>query len=186
VITADGGRGLGYAMIGLGTLAAFAGYVMGLWAALVGVFLVGAAAAERHHVELAEALGERTVGELMSATPMAAPAELPLTEARIFTRVQDVVPVVDDEGRAIGLLTSAGAAANRAGMIGDAAVRDPALLVSGDTAAAALLERAAFQRVGRAVVVDAAGRPLGVVSILDMERRLSARRPSAGTRPRAV
>ena len=140
VITAYGGRGLGYAMIGLGTLAVFAGYLAGLFAALVGMFLVAAATAEKHQVEVAEALGESTVEDLMSATVMAAPAELPLADARVFTRAHVAVPVVDDQGRAIGLLTADRAATARPGTIGDAALRDPELLVTAETPAAALLD----------------------------------------------
>ena len=39
-----------------------------------------------------------------------------------------------------------------------------------------LLERPAFARVGRAVVVDERGRPVGLVSITDVKRALRASR----------
>jgi CBS domain-containing protein len=38
----------------------------------------------------------------------------------------------------------------------------------------ALLSDPVFRRVGRAVVCDAGGRPVGVVSVTDIERRLRA------------
>jgi Zn-dependent protease len=135
VVTALGGRGLGYAMIGLGTLAALAGYLAGVWGALVGFFLVVAAASERHQVDLAEAVEGLTASDLMSSPALAAPAEVPRIDA-------------------------------------DAPVQT-------------LLESAAFQRLGRAVVVDADGRPLGVISITDIERcvRGQRRRPSGKLNP---
>jgi CBS domain-containing protein len=184
ILTAYGGRGLGYAMIGLGTLATITGYLAGIWAALVGIFLVGAAAAEKHQVEVAEALGEKTVGELMSAPAATLPAELSLSHARAVVRGGEAIPVVDHEGRAIGLLTAARAATARPGTIGEAALRDPELLVTSKTAAVALLERPALQRVGRAVVVDDARRPIGVISVADLERRSHSQRPRTGARSR--
>jgi hypothetical protein len=62
-------------------------------------------------------------------------------------------------------------------------VRDPDLLLGPDEPAAILLERTAFPQVGRAIVVDAARRTLGVVSVTDMERRVRAQRIT-GTPPR--
>lgn len=54
--------------------------------------------------------------------------------------------------------------------------RDPGLIVHGDEDVAGLLERPAFARVGRAVVVDAPGKPLGLISITDVQRALRASR----------
>ena len=55
----------------------------------------------------------------------------------------------------------------------DGAIRTPALLRVDDPSAE-LLENPNFAGVGRAVVIDAAGRPLGVISVSDMERRVRA------------
>jgi Zn-dependent protease len=86
IVAACGGRGIGYALIGLGVLAAVAGYLAGLWAAIVGTFLVAAAAAEQRQVELSAALDAVTAGELMSAPAFELPAELPPAEARDAAR----------------------------------------------------------------------------------------------------
>jgi CBS domain-containing protein len=43
-----------------------------------------------------------------------------------------------------------------------------------------LLERPAFVRVGRAVVVDGLGRPVGLVSITDVQRTLRASQLTSG------
>jgi len=51
---------------------------------------------------------------------------------------------------------------------------DPALIVHTEEDVARLLERPAFSRFGRAVVIDADGRPVGLVSITDVQRSLRA------------
>jgi CBS domain-containing protein len=58
----------------------------------------------------------------------------------------------------------------------DIADRDPQLTVAEDEDVARLLERPAFVRSGRAVVVDQSGRPVGLVSITDVQRALRASR----------
>jgi Zn-dependent protease len=127
VVTAMGGRGLGYAMIGLGVVGALAGYGAGLWSTLVGIFLVVAAAGERHRVELADALEGVTVAELMTPHPAIAPGEGEPT-------------------------------------------------VHAGEPAGGLLENPGFQRAGRAVVIDEAGRPIGFVSARDLELHSRPRR----------
>lgn len=56
----------------------------------------------------------------------------------------------------------------------DVACLDPALLVNPQTPVIELLARPAFLPKGRVVVVDAARRPVGIVSITDIERRIRA------------
>jgi CBS domain-containing protein len=58
--------------------------------------------------------------------------------------------------------------------VAQVARRDEALLAAPDTPATALLARPAFVRTGRAVVVDGDQRPIGIVSITDVQRRLRA------------
>jgi len=102
---------------------------------------------------------------------------------------------VDEQGRAIGLVSvtqmQALARHLRAEqLVGEIADRDPGLLVSGDEDVSRLLERPAFARVGRAVVVDEPGRPMGLISITDVQRTLRAAqladRPAGGRAPAAV
>jgi Zn-dependent protease len=68
-----------------------------------------------------------------------------------------------------------------AGLTAEDVMSTPAVAVSEDLpsvapdeSTAALLERPAFLRIGRAVVVDAARRPLGVVSLSDLQGRVPA------------
>ena len=91
-------------------------------------------------------------------------------------------PVVDEHGRAIGLVSVAQieALAPAPARRRAAWARSPTATRScsspGTRTSARLLERPAFARVGRAVVVDEPGRPVGLVSITDVQRALRAAR----------
>ena len=65
--------------------------------------------------------------------------------------------------------------------MGDVADRDPELAVGEEEDVATLLSRPAFGRVGRAVVVDASGSPVGLLSITDIQRTLRAARLGNGS-----
>lgn len=54
------GRGFGYLLMGLGVLLTFDGWVTGLWLAVIGIFLVSAAGAERYQEEVVAAFTIRT------------------------------------------------------------------------------------------------------------------------------
>ena len=67
--------------------------------------------------------------------------------------------------------------------VGQRADRDPALLVCEHDDVGQLLDQPAFARVGRAAVIDDEGRPVGVLSLTDIERAIRASRlggPSSG------
>ena len=185
------GRVFGWGLVGLGALAFVAGSVSGLWFALIGWFLVVASAAEAQASRVDHALRELTVGDLMSAPAVSLPEGLTVEEAvetgfarHFFT----AFPVTDDAGRAVGIVTlkdvRALPAHERAVVgLGVIAHREPELLVAPSHSASALLRDPAFRLVGRAVVVDGAGRPAGVVSVTDVERRLRAEHLRPGLRP---
>lgn len=182
VTAAKGGRAFGFGLVALGVIAFAGGAVGGLWLALIGGFLIVAAGAEAQGMALHRAFAGRAVTELMSTPPVALPASLTLEDAiRVgFVRhLFNAFPVVDDAGRAIGVLTLDAVRrvppeARRTVTVRQAAVTDPGLLVDPATAIADLLQQPAFLRVGRAVVVDAEQRPLGVLSVTDVQRRLRA------------
>jgi CBS domain-containing protein len=94
-------------------------------------------------------------------------------------------PVIGAQRRAPGVLTIARvealpAAQRTTTTVGEIAHRDPTLIVGESAEVEELLERPSFARVGRAVVVDTAGAPVGVVSITDIQRAMrSARLRSA-------
>ena len=176
------GRLFGMAMVAFGLFAFLGGTPAGLWFALIGGFLIMAATAEARQTEIQHAFAGSTVADLMSAPAVTLPADLTLDEAvqRGFAHhLYTAFGIVDDRDRAIGILTIAhvrAVPALRRGEVlaGDAAERSADLLVAPTLPIAELLTRQAFARTGRAVAVDPAGRPLGVISATDIERRLRA------------
>ncbi len=176
------GRAFGWGLIGLGVLAFVSGVVGGLWFALIGWFLIVAGAAEAQASRMAHALGALTAADLMSAPAISLPATLTVDEAISagFARhLFGAFPVTDAEGRAIGIVTQRDVRAlpapqRAATELGALAHRDQELLIEPSRGASALVADAAFRRLGRAVVVDATGRPAGVISVTDIDRRLRA------------
>ena len=59
-------------------------------------------------------------------------------------------------------------------VVADLAERDPALLIGERDGVTHLIEQPAFARVGCAAVVDDDGRPVGVVSLTDIQRTVHA------------
>jgi len=181
---ANVGRAFGYLMIFLGALAFLSGGAEGLWLALIGFFVVMAAGAQAVGAQVQAALSGVHASELMSTPVVSIPERTPAAEAGMeyfLPYRYTSFPVVDEHDRAIGLvsveqverLTREQRAARSVAELAD---RDPALIVSADEDASRLLERPAFARVGRAVVVDVSGRPIGLVSITDVQRALRASR----------
>ena len=174
------GRALGYAMIGLGAFGALAGAFGGIWLALVGLFVIAAAKAEENGLLVRTALGGREAGKLMAFPAIAIPARTPVADAvrDYFVRYRfSAFPVLDGE-RLTGMVDAATvarvpAAHQTTTTIGEVAFYDPSLIVDERQDVAAMLERPAFQRVGRAVVVAPDGQ-LGLLSITDVKRVVRA------------
>lgn len=179
---ARAGRAFGWGLVGLGALTFLSGVIGGIWFALIGWFLITASAAEAQASQVAHVLGERTAADLMTAPAVSLPATLTVAEAIVtgFSRhLFSAFPITDGEGRAIGILTMGDVRAmpgpQRAGtVLGAIAHDDPELLVEPSHRASALVADPVFKRIGRAVVIDSAGRPAGVVSVTDIDRRLRA------------
>ena len=176
------GRAFGWGLMVLGILAMFAGAIDGLWFALLGGFLIVAAGAEAQASIVAHVFGNRTTADLMSTPAVSLPGNLTVDDAIElgFARyLFSAFPVTDPEGRAIGIVTQGDVRALPAPQRADTALlsiahRDPELRLDPSHGVTALLSDPVFRRVGRAVVCDAGGRPVGVVSVTDIERRLRA------------
>jgi Zn-dependent protease len=183
------GRGLGYGMIALGLLAALGGVVGGLWFALVGFLVTVAAKADENGLLVRTALSGRTAGKLAVTPAVTVPAEISVERAVDDYFVPNrfsAFPVID-RGKLLGLLDTASIArlpADRRAAVAvrELAIRDPALIVGPDEDIAELVERPAFQRVGRAVVVDQDA--IGIVSITDVNRVLRALELGGSLTPR--
>lgn len=187
------GRGFGYVMIALGGVELLSGAPEGLWLALIGFFIVMAAGQQAMGAQVQAALSGVHARDLMSTPVVSIPERASATQALTDWFVPyryTAFPVVDDDGQAVGLLslpqierlTRQQRATRWAGEIAD---RDPSLLVDGEEDVVRLLERPAFIRVGRAVVIDEGRRPIGLVSITDVQRTLRASQLADAGRDRA-
>jgi Zn-dependent protease len=176
------GRAFGIGLVILGVLTFARAGVGGLWLALIGGFLIVAGNAEAQQLHVQHALTGITAAGLMSAPVMtvAASANLETAVSRGFAvHLYGALPAVDEAGRAVGLLSlravrSVPADRRRTVSVREAMTADPALLISPETLVTELLQRPEFLRVGRAAVVDRDGRPVGLVSITDVQRRIQA------------
>lgn len=174
------GRGIGYGMIGLGVFATAVGTVSGLWFALVGLFVVAAAKAEESGLEVRTAFSGREAGRLMSFPAVTVPADISVEDAveRYFVPYRFSAFPVLEGATPIGLIDTVTverlAPRRRAETTaGEAAIREPSLLIDESQDVAELLERPAFQRVGRALVLTADG-GVGILSRTDVSRALRA------------
>lgn len=178
------GRVFGYVLIGLGVLSLFSGYAGGLWFAIIGVFIVVAAGAQAVGAQVQATFAGVSARELMSAPVVSIPLDVSLERAGsdyFLPYRYTAFPVVDALGHFTGVI-----AVNRlerippyqraSRTVADLADRDPDLAIAEDEDVAALLTRPAFGRVGRAVVIDSSGSPVGLLSITDIERVMRATR----------
>jgi Zn-dependent protease len=193
-VAASIGRGFGWGMIGLGLLSTAAGALGGIWMAIIGFFVVAAAKAEEGGLRVRTAFAGRQAGRFMSFPAVTVPAATSVEDAieDFFVKHRySAFPVLDGE-RLIGLLDFAAVQrvpeARRADTVAaDLALHDEELVVEEHQDVAELLERPAFQRVGRAVVTTTKG-GVGILSITDVNRALRALdlQKAAGMRVRSA
>ncbi len=193
-VAASIGRGFGWAMIGLGLLTAAAGALGGIWLAIIGFFVIAAAKAEEGGLRVRTAFAGREAGRFMSFPAVTVPAATSVEDAveDFFVKYRySAFPVLEGE-RLVGLLDLAAVqrvpAARRAGTaVAELALGDAELVVDEHQDVAELLERPAFQRVGRAVVLTANG-GVGILSVTDVNRALRALdlQKAAGVRARSA
>jgi Zn-dependent protease len=181
------GRGLGYAMIGLGVFGFLAGAFGGLWFALIGLFVVAAARAEENGLRVRIALSGRSAGRLMTCPAVTIPAATSVAEAietYFVAAKHPAFPVLDGD-RLLGMvdveaIKRVPAAEQATTRVGEVAFYDPDLVVEETQDVAEMLDRPAFVRVGRAVVLARDGR-IGLLSISDVNRVLRALELAGGS-----
>jgi Zn-dependent protease len=177
------GRVLGVVLVGLGlweylTVRTFAG----LWLALIGWFILGAADAEERQAQLTGALAGVRVRDVMTPDPDTAPAGITVSEfveRHLLQRRHTSFPLVDAAGRPIGLATAARVKAlprdrwphtpisAAACPLADVPVAAPDEPLSG------LLPRLGGPSGGRALVLEQ-GHLIGIVSPLDITRAIDS------------
>ena len=180
VAAARAGRGFGYVLIALGFVQVLTGLgFQGLWLVLIGLFLVNAATAEEQQTQLGHALYGMRVADVMSGNPITAhPGE---TVAGLIDRVVlrhrlSTYPLVDGNGVFTGLVTlnrirqvlPEHRAVTRLSDI--ACPADEVPTARPDDQLTDLLQRMGAGTDGRAVVLDPAGRLIGLITPSDVSR----------------
>jgi Zn-dependent protease len=181
IVAARAGRLLGALLIGIGLwqlLFSRTGFA-GLWLAVLGWFLLGAAAAEERQVQVTGALAHLRVRDVMSPQPQTAPPDITVAqflEEYLFRYRFSSFPLLD-EGHLVGLVTlarikSVPPDARARVRLGDIACpMDQVAVAAPDDPLPDLLPRLACCTDGRALVL-ADGVLVGIVSLSDVTRAL--------------
>lgn len=181
VRAAQAGRVFGWILIVGGLLLFLTGQLPGgLWLALIGWFLIGAASAEGQQAAVRLALSGLPVERIMTAGPMTVPASMTvadfLTNYTLAHR-HSAYPVVDMAGGVVGMvthkrITEVPADQRAAVLVGQAACPlDDVPATSPNESVADLLPRLGGCAEGRALVFSD-GRMSGIVSLSDVTRAL--------------
>jgi Zn-dependent protease len=163
------GRNTGWITMGLGALAMVARYPEGIYAVIGGWFLAQTALVAGRREELSVAFDGMTVGDIMRATPEAAPADATISMVLdLYALGPSLRPLpVEANGRVVGVIGQEEIDAVSPSRWASARVRSlmapigPADVVGVSDPLESLLLRPAG-RVGAAVVVDE-GRVVGIV-----------------------
>lgn len=193
VVAARAGWILGVLLIGLGLWQFLVGAgVGGLWLALIGWFLIGAAGVEERQARMGSALRGVRVTDVMTPQPQTASGDMTVADFvdhYLFAYRHSALPLTED-GRPVGLVTLDRVrgipADRRAGTtLAEVSCRaDELVLASPDEQLSDLLPRLTECADGRALVVTDQ-RLVGIVSPSDISRavqRGSLREQMAGTR----
>ncbi|MFI7023746.1 site-2 protease family protein [Micromonospora sp. NPDC049900] len=178
VVAARAGWVLGLALIGFGLFRFLTGAgVGGLWLALIGWFLIGAASLEERQARVGSALRGIRVADVMTPQPQTASGEMTVADFvdnYLFAYRHTALPLTED-GRPVGLVTldrvRGVPSDERDGTtLESVACRsDELVLASPDEQLTDLLPRLNDCADGRALVV-ADGRLVGIVSPSDISR----------------
>jgi Zn-dependent protease len=176
------GQGFAYLFIAIGILLMISGDAFdGIWLALIGVMINGAARAAVFQTAISTRIEGMLVADVMDTEPVAIPDEISVERAidEYFLRYRwPWFPVVDAAQKFKGLLIRESAdqvpEINRAtARVGELVEPDPGSLhVSLDAPLEALLGNEALRRLGALMAVDADGRLRGVVTAEQVGRAL--------------
>lgn len=180
------GKGFGqFLMAGGVMLLLLTGIPSGIWLSMIGWFLVMAAQAESQLVTLRDAFAGRRVTDLMVRDPQAVAPGMPLLEfaERVYPdRRYNAYPVIDESGRAVGILASRNvnkipAAHWATTPVSDAMLPlDQALAMPEDKELPEAVTELVQTELGRALILRD-GRLVGLLSVTDVQRSLALRVP---------
>ncbi|WP_225829918.1 site-2 protease family protein [Streptomyces sp. NK08204] len=177
------GRALGWFMVLTGfAVVLFRGDLSGLWAALIGWFLISAATAEARQADMRGVLGGVPVGRVMTADPVTVPAAATLADfvsAGPFGHYRhSAFPVLAADGSVAGLLTVRHVEATPPQSRERTTVGEVMLPLADVVTAAPeepvldVLPRLQASPARRALVLDA-GRLVGILTVADITRALA-------------
>jgi Zn-dependent protease len=180
-IAATIGRGFAYLFIGGGLLMVATGDVFGgVWLALIGFVVNGAARGASMQTALTSRIDGVSVADVMDREPVAIPGDISVERAldEYFLRYRwPWFPVVDAAHRFLGLLQRDRAdevpEIERAGsFVSQYVDADRSLFVRDDTPLDALLSNQNLRKFGALMAVDSDGRLSGVVTVEQVGRAL--------------
>ncbi|SCE87256.1 Zn-dependent protease (includes SpoIVFB) [Micromonospora viridifaciens] len=179
VVAARAGWGLGIVLIIIGIWRFFTGAgVGGLWLALIGWFLIGAAGMEERQARMGSALRGVRVADVMTPQPQTASGDMTVADFvdhYLFAYRHTALPLTEDGGRPVGLVTLdrvRGIPADRrtSTTLAEVACQaDDLVLAKPDEQLTDLLPRLSACADGRALVVTDQ-RLVGIVSPSDISR----------------
>lgn len=181
------GRGFAFVLIAFGAYLVLRGdIVSGLWLAVLGFILNGAARGAISQSQVGEQLEGLSVGDVMDREPVAIPEGLTVERAldEFFLRYRyPWFPVVDASSRFVGLLDAGAvegvdADAQPTTTVDEILARDEgSLTVRDDAPLESVLGNDALRRLGALMAIDSSGRLSGVVTTEAVGRVL--REPAA-------
>ncbi len=192
------GRILGFGLIGFGVLELVIGANLGgLWTIVIGLFLTGAAAAEREQAVVQDALAGVRVRDVMAPEPIRAPAGITVdvfAEGVLIAQRQTAALVVEAGGVPFGIAGLSEVARLRGRARTDARVRDIAVphqtvpVVAPDDDLLAALQGTGLGSAGGPpyLLVINAGEVVGLMSAAELARSLEARALAGGGRGRGT
>jgi Zn-dependent protease len=185
------GRGGGWLMVAAGVaLYAFTDdLVGGIWLAIIGWFLAGAARSAEAQADFAGRIEHLRVADVMDAEPVAIPEDWSLADAeqQFFLRYGwPWFPVIDSSGRLVGVVSreaveSVAAAERTTRPVSSVMARDDGssgLRVRFDEPLESLLGQEGLARLGAIMAVDGEGVLRGIVTIDAVRRALQGAVPA--------
>ena len=180
-IAANLGRAFAYLFIGAGLVLVAVGDVFsGIWLALIGMIINGAAKGAAMQTAITSRIGDVLVSDVMDREPVAIPAEISVKKAldEYFLRYRwPWFPVVDAAHRFLGLLERDRAdevpeVARASSNVSDIVDADNGLFIRDDAPLDTLLGNQNLRRFGALMAVDSEGRLSGVITIEQLGRAL--------------
>jgi len=179
VAAARAGRTFAIVLIALGVLGFLYGGIIGLWPALIGLFLYSAARAEEQYALVRGGLANLSVGQVMTPNPPAVSNRTTVADLVLHHLQQyrwDAVALTDDNGWLAGVVTARAVTAvplerRHTTTLGEIALPLTELPVARpEESMSTLLERMASSGGHPALVLDANNRLAGIVTPADVQR----------------